>query len=214
MELKLDLKIFLFLIIFCFTKQLEIYILCLLFALLHELGHIAVGRILGYKLKSFKIMAFGFSIFFKTNINEYNKKIKKGNIYVIKRLLIAMAGPITNIMIIIITYILPINSIFKEYIIYINLIIALFNLIPIYPLDGSVIIKNILKLFFTNEKSYKYTNIISNITIAIFTAFCSIFILYAENIAILLILIYLWILVINENKRQRIRDRIYSIDIY
>lgn len=75
MEIKLDLKIVLFAIIFYFTGQIEIYSLCILFALLHEIGHILVGRLLGYKLKTLKIMPVGFSIFFKINIDDYNKKI-------------------------------------------------------------------------------------------------------------------------------------------
>ena len=55
MELKIDLKIILFALIFYFTGQIEIYCLCLLFALIHELGHVLVARILGNKLLKFKI---------------------------------------------------------------------------------------------------------------------------------------------------------------
>ena len=84
MELKIDLKIILFALIFYFTGQIEIYCLCLLFALIHELGHVLVARILGNKLLKFKIMPLGFSIFLQTNIEDYNKKIKKGNMYVLK----------------------------------------------------------------------------------------------------------------------------------
>ena len=40
MELKIDLKIILFALIFYFTGQIEIYCLCLLFALIDELGHV------------------------------------------------------------------------------------------------------------------------------------------------------------------------------
>ena len=99
MELKIDLKIILFALIFYFTGQIEIYCLCLLFALIHELGHVLVARILGNKLLKFKIIPLGFSIFLQTNIEDYNKKIKKGNMYVLKNLIISIAGPITNIII-------------------------------------------------------------------------------------------------------------------
>lgn len=75
MEVKIDLKIFLFAVIFYFTGQIEIYSLCMLFALIHEIGHITAGRLLGYRLKTLKIMPVGFSIFFKINIEDYNKKI-------------------------------------------------------------------------------------------------------------------------------------------
>ena len=208
MELKIDLKIILFALIFYFTGQIEIYCLCLLFALIHELGHVLVARILSNKLLKFKIMPLGFSIFLQTNIEDYNKKIKKGNMYVLKNLIISIVGPITNIIIFLVTFFLPIELMLKEKIIYINAIIAIFNLIPMYPLDGSKILQNALKLFCSNKESYKYTNIVANATLIIFTIFCSVFILYAKNIAIVAILIYLWYINIKENERQKIRVQI------
>ncbi len=210
MELKIDLKIILFALIFYFTGQIEIYCLCLLFALIHELGHVLVARILGNKLLKFKIMPLGFSIFLQTNIEDYNKKIKKGNMYVLKNLIISIAGPITNIIIFLVTFFLPIELMLKEKIIYINAIIAIFNLIPMYPLDGSKILQNALKLFCSNKESYKYTNIVANATLIIFTIFCSVFILYAKNIAIVAILIYLWYINIKENEKQKIRNKILN----
>ena len=210
MELKIDLKIILFALIFYFTGQIEIYCLCLLFALIHELGHVLVARILGNKLLKFKIMPLGFSIFLQTNIEDYNKKIKKGNMYVLKNLIISIAGPITNIIIFLVAFFLPIELMLKEKIIYINAIIAIFNLIPMYPLDGSKILQNALKLFCSNKESYKYTNIVANATLIIFTIFCSVFILYAKNIAIVAILIYLWYTNIKENEKQKIRNKILN----
>ena len=208
MEVKIDLKIILFALIFYFTGQIEIYCLCLIFALIHELGHVLVAQLLGNKLLKFKIMPLGFSIFLQTNIEDYNKKIKKGNMYVLKNLIISMAGPITNIIIFLVTFFLPIESMLKEKIIYINAIIAMFNLIPMYPLDGSKILQNALKLFCKNKESYKYTNIVANATLIVFTIFCSIFILYAKNIAIVAILIYLWYINIKENERNKIKVQI------
>ena len=210
MELKIDLKIILFALIFYFTGQIEIYCLCLLFALIHELGHVLVARIVGNKLLKFKIMPLGFSIFLQTNIEDYNKKIKKGNMYVLKNLIISIAGPITNIIIFLVAFFLPIELMIKEKVIYINAIIAIFNLIPMYPLDGSKILQNALKLFCSNKESYKYTNIVANATLIIFTIFCSVFILYAKNIAIVAILIYLWYINIKENEKQKIRNKILN----
>ena len=56
MSVKIDLKIFLFAIIFYFTKQIKIYALLMILALVHELGHLVCGICLGLKLKSIKIM--------------------------------------------------------------------------------------------------------------------------------------------------------------
>lgn len=40
MRFKIDLKIILFIILFYFTKQIEMYAMIMLFAIVHELGHL------------------------------------------------------------------------------------------------------------------------------------------------------------------------------
>ena len=63
------------------TNQFEIYSLTMIFALLHELGHLLCGVALGFKVKCLKITPLGFSVEFYTNIEEYNIKIKKQNYF-------------------------------------------------------------------------------------------------------------------------------------
>ena len=84
-------------------------------------------------------------------------------------------------------------------IIYTNFLIMIFNLLPIYPLDGGRVLKGILHINFGIRKSELYTNIISKVMVAIITAISSIMILHVHNIAILLIDMYLWYLVIKED---------------
>lgn len=77
MSIKIDLKIFLFAILFFLTKQIELYAILMIFALVHELGHLICGLILGLKPSSIKINPFGFQILFKEYIDDINIKIKK-----------------------------------------------------------------------------------------------------------------------------------------
>ena len=79
-------------------------------------------------------------------------------------------------------------------IVYSNLIICLFNLLPIYPLDGGRILKQLLKIKKGVIFSIKYTHIVKKITIIVLTIVSSIAIFYFKNIAILIIIIYLWYL--------------------
>ena len=179
MRFRIDLKIFIFLIIFYFTKQIEIYAMIMLFALIHELGHLLAGLLMGMKPEKIELMPFGVSIAFK-----------KGNMLEIKKILVALAGPLTNFIIIIIASNINIDLFKALIIIYTNFLIMIFNLLPIYPLDGGRILKGILHI----------------------TMLSSILILYIHNIAITLIDMYLWYLVIKEDiiykKREKILENI------
>ena len=185
----------------------------MLFAFLHELGHLFTGLCLGFKPQNLCINPMGLSIKFKVCLKDYNKKVIKANKLIVKKIIIAFAGPAVNIIIAIIFLLNNFNlgGIKNEFIIYSNLLIAIFNLIPIYPLDGGRILKYIIHIFKGLEISNTYMNIISNATVIILTLFASIGILYLKNIAILFIIVYLWILVINENKMYNQKLKIYEI---
>lgn len=210
MRFRIDLKIFIFLVLFYFTKQIEIYALIMIFAIIHELGHLVAGILMGMKPEKIELMPFGLSVSFKININEYNKKIKKGNNLETKKILIALAGPLTNLIMILITYRLKIDIIKSMLIIYTNFLIMIFNLLPIYPLDGGRILKGILHISFGKRKSEKYINNISKITVIIITAITSILILYIQNISFILIDIYLGYLIIKEDLIYKKREDIYK----
>lgn len=206
MTIKLNLNIFLFLLLFLITNQIEVYALVMLFALIHELGHLLCGILLGFEAESFKIMPLGFAIEFKTKIDDYNKKVLKSNFLTLKKLLINVAGPMTNLIIIMIGSFMNCHA----NILYANLIILIINIIPIYPLDGGRIVKNIFKLIVGNKNAFYYTNKISNIFIIILTLVSSIAVYYYKNWAIVLALTFAWCLMIKENKKYNIYDKMYK----
>lgn len=217
MQIKVNLKVFLFLTIFIITKQIKIYAILMLFALVHELGHVIMGIILGFKIEAISIIPTGFTVKFKAECKNYNIQIKNGNLLSVKKILIALAGPLVNIFIVIatLTYYKFTQSLYivhipTDLVIYSNILIFIFNLVPIYPLDGGRILKETVHIFKGIYRSYIVTNKISNIMVIILTILSSIFILAYKNIAILIIIIYLWILVINENKKFNTRMKIWK----
>ena len=210
MRFRIDLKIFILIILFWLTKQIEIYAYIMIFAFIHELGHLITGIIVGMKPEKIEIMPFGVSISFKINTKEYNIKIKRANKLEIKKIIVALAGPLTNFLIILIAGNLKIDIFKSLIIIYTNFLIMIFNLLPIYPLDGGRILKGILHINFGLRTSEIYTNIISKIMVTIITVASSILILYVHNIAILLIDTYLWYLVIKEDIKYKRRKDIYN----
>lgn len=213
MQIRIDLKICIILLIFFLTNQIEVYLIFMLFAILHELGHLVMGLILGFKPKGISLFPLGLSICFHVKCENYNINVKGGKVITFKKLLITLAGPITNfcIAVFFMFFNIEIFGITRDIIIYSNFLIGLFNLIPIYPLDGGRIVRCIIHMKKDLRKSYEYTNIISNITIIVITAISSIAILYFKNIAILLIVMYLWILVVRENIMYNKKMHLYKL---
>lgn len=197
MKIKVNLQIFIFALIFYLTKQIKIYTILMVFAFLHEVGHLIAGILLGLKVKSINIMPFGVSI----NFEDYSNK------YIIKKIVIAIAGPLVNLIVVL----LGMYNAWEDDIIYSNILILMFNLIPLYPLDGGRILKYILQIATNSKEAETITYKLSNTLIIILTLISSIGIVYMKNIGVLLILGYLWTLVIRENKRYKLKMKIFNL---
>lgn len=217
MSIKLDLKIFLFLLLFLLTSQFEIYIVLLVFAIIHEIGHLVAGMILKFEPEEIRITPVGLRISFKVDPEEYNKDDKKVRPINIKKAIIALAGPMTNLLISSVTVIVAkfnqsfANMYIYQLIVYSNFLIAMFNLIPFYPMDGGRFLKQILKIKLGNERAYKITYIVSKTVLIVLTAVASIAILYLHNISILLIIAYLWYLEIGEVRKYNRRKNVEKV---
>lgn len=155
------------------------FLFMIIYLLLHELGHILVAYILGYKVKKISIFPCGLLTIFDIKLNDS----------ILKNFLIALAGPLFQI--------ISFQIIKKYYFIHIFLLI--FNLLPIYPLDGSKIISSIFYILF----SYKKTN---DILFIISYILCIFFITYFTlnfNLIYILIFIVLIIKIIEFYKQRK-----------
>ena len=186
----------------------------MIFAIIHEFGHLLAGILLGMKPEKIEIKPFGVSIDFELKRKDYNIKIKRGNLLEVKKIFVALAGPMTNTLIIFLLAmptIFQINQEDKMVMIFSNMVLIIFNILPIYPLDGGRILKSIMYIIKGKHKAENYIYNISYITLMMITAISSIAILYLKNIAIFIAVIFLWGLQIREHMIYKKRKALYEI---
>lgn len=111
-----------------FTGKINMFIMCILALLFHELGHMTVIYALKEKINIFYILPFGFCCRLKNQ-----SRVKKG-----KMLKILIAGPATSI------FVAGLVVFWTKEFALVNFIIGIFNLLPIGNLDGG----RLIKLFF------------------------------------------------------------------
>lgn len=176
-----------------------------------NLGICYLGIILGMKPDKIELMPLGLTVSFRLKLDDYNKKILKSNLLELKKIIVAINGPAINFLIIVIIQLFNINFIKKDIVIYSNALIILFNLLPIYPLDGGRILQSILHIICGGKTAKKVSNALSNYLIAVLTIIASICTYYFKNIAFFLMVIVLWKMIINENKRYMLISNMYRM---
>lgn len=196
MKIKLDIKIFLIILVYILTKNIKVFALSFIFIFIHELGHILAGISLGLKITKIHITILGFSIEFE----NYGKERR------INRIIIDCAGPVINLIITIMAIILGIPELF-----YINVVLLFINLLPIFPLDGGRILKTVLLYKYSYKETMKKIEKISINTMILLTFVSSIAVLYFKNISFFLITIYFWYLILKENKKNKIVQKAFKV---
>ena len=159
--IKLNIFTIYFLIISFFCGLIKNSLIIIIIVLFHELGHILFLKIFRIKIKKIIIYPFG-------GITYVDKDI---NYPINKELLISCGGILFQIILFIIIYFLPINILTKDIFYKYNIIIILFNILPIMPLDGSIILNSIFNKYLSFKKSYYLKIIISIIFLIILIQF-------------------------------------------
>ena len=198
MKIEINLKIIVFIILFFLLNNIDTYLIFLLFVFIHELAHLFCGIWIGGKPRKLYLNPLGVSL-------EFYSYGKKSPLY---KICFFLVGPLINLIIAIIFYFIKYDEYYKSKIIYTNLALCIFNLIPIIPLDGGKILKEILKKIIGINNANKFIIIISKTFLVIISLIYSIAIIEIKNIYLLLLLIYLWYLYFFEEKKYFLLERV------
>ena len=139
-KINVDSSFYFFIILSCLSANFENFILFLSVIIVHELGHVFMGLILGWELDKICLYPYG-------GITKFNEDINRR---LIEELLVILSGPFLQLCYFFVGYFLFENYFFNYY----NLSILIFNLIPIYPLDGGKILNIVLSYFLSFRFSY------------------------------------------------------------
>ena len=150
-----------FLLLLFLCGFIKIGLIIFFIVILHELGHVFFIKLFKYKIIDITIYPFGGIIKTDKDINTPPNK----------ELLISSGGILAQIILFIVISFLPINILTKEIFYKYNLSIMFFNILPIIPLDGSIIINSLLNKVLSYKISYYLYIIISIIFTIIYFLF-------------------------------------------
>ena len=172
----------LFFIICCFTKRLEILVLSYFTVFLHELTHMLTAFLIGAEPSYIAFFPFGVNLRIKNNI-----------LYSISdEILLYLSGPLLNAVIALFLQFFEKKDAYLQYFYLNNIMLFLFNLLPILPMDGGMVLKRILSDIAGSRRAEKILKIISIILIFLLFAIETLLIIIKKpNFSIIFIIVFL-----------------------
>lgn len=166
-----------------FTGTFIYLLVILIIVLWHELGHYVMAKYFNWHIHSIVLWIFGGVM--KTD--EHGT----GRLY--EDILVTLAGPLQHLFIFLTLIVLEGFQIIPSTLIqmahHYNLVILLFNLLPIYPLDGGKLMFYLLSLYIPFRKAYHITIIFSMVLPLLIII--SQLILYPFTLSAILIMIFI-----------------------
>lgn len=207
-NIKINLIFLLIVICIYVLGYIQQFLVVFISMILHELGHIFCAILMGKKVELIKILPVGVNAFLSDN-NFYNKEHKT-----MRNIIIYLGGPITNLILIFVSLLVSdYNYTLWNLVIYVNAYVAVFNLIPILPLDGGNIVKELLDIKVGKILSFKYMVKFSRVVLTMFIVFGSIRLVNnIDNIGLILVWIYLFFSLNNQGMEvelMSIKDIMY-----
>lgn len=125
--------------------------------LVHELGHLAAANGFGWRVREVQLLPFGGVLI----VDELGTAPTR------EELIVSLAGPLQHVWMILVALLMKWMDVgassWWDYFIEANLMIGLFNLIPVMPLDGGKVMQSLLGYLLSYHNTILYTAWISMI---------------------------------------------------
>lgn len=183
---KINVFTYIFLILSMLAGYFRDMFIVFMILIVHELGHFFLMKLMGIRVSSITIYPYGGMIKSNMLINTNSLKV----------IVISLGGVINQLFLWILVYIFFkmgfINSYYYDIFFKYNLYIVLFNMLPIYPLDGFKILNSFFELFMSFRKSIYLSFFINLFCLIIFLIY-----LYFYKVSNYVIVIFLIVSLVN-----------------
>jgi stage IV sporulation protein FB len=157
---------------------------------IHELGHLVAAKGFGWRVKEVQLLPFGGVVV----VDEL------GGVPAREEIMVSLAGPLQHVWMIGFAYFMKFmdngSSLWWDYFIEANLMIGLFNLMPVLPLDGGKVLQCLLGYIMPYHKSILYGALVS-ILLSLFVIGTSIYQVIEGKLPLNLLAIGLFLLLSN-----------------
>ena len=195
MKLKFSIHPLFVILLFIFILQglFDVLVAYILTIFIHEYAHFLVANKRGYHLNKFTLMPHGISLSGQNVLFSQSDEIA-----------IALAGPLCNLTITLLGFavwwIFPETYVYSQVFVYANLITAVLNFLPVFPMDGGRVVLAMLSQKVSRTKALKITKILG---VSISFCFVLVFVIssfYVVNFTFLSLGLFLFFTAIWEDK--------------
>ena len=187
-------------LLFGYGVELLNHFVCVI---IHEFAHAEMARRCGYRLDTMKLTPYGASL---TGAFENARPRDE--------ILIALAGPAVNLVLAValtaVWWLAPVTYVYTETFVYVNLFTALFNLLPVFPLDGGRVLLAALSCRYKRQSAYRVLRFSGLLAAGVFAVFAFATFYLSANLSLGLIALFFFLSTVFPDKYSQYR-RLYSM---
>lgn len=183
MTIKIHIYLFLMMAYMYASGNLKWFLCYYAFTIMHEIAHILMALSLKVDMQEVILLPIGVNAKYSSYLSPW------------KELLISLAGPLAS-------FLFALFFREKTYSM-MNLLIGIFNLIPLYPMDGGRIIRSFLNIFFSKNITMKICNTIAKTLLVILLLTGIILVAYFKNYYIVILILYIFTITSEELKKEK-----------